>query len=443
MEEINDFQADYLWLQDNYKKLKGFVWRFEKYIVRFDEVVKVFDNPDTWAQSQYESIKWKRDEIDWLLQQWSSMVTQINQRLDSVKETLTKVDQLNQNIITLESSWTLAHQEIKKLQNEAIEMISNIWSQKWNAQVTINEIVGLLESAKNQVTMINDFYSKFEDLKLKIENEEDWFEISINEVRTQVESAKILVKEISSIQSQWNKILAKMEWEKENIEQISRGVSILKEQSKADRNEIWEYLNLISDSSFANSFKDRKTELSDNAIFWRKAYLRWIGALCLFLLMVFWKNIRNWNIPEVKDTVFRVALSFPILFWIFFSGREYTKNRTSEEKYSFKFATASVFRNHIKFLLDRFWATKEWKDKVLETTRWIVDMIYEPPYVWTERNNKMEKELTKKYLNQIESTNNSTKKPDISDIVDQVKKIKDLVWDDDIWKSIIPTLFKS
>jgi hypothetical protein len=39
----------------------------------------------------------------------------------------------------------------------------------------------------------------------------------------------------------------------------------------------------------------------------------------------------------------------------------------------------------------------------------------------------MEKELTKKYLNQIESTNNSTKKPDISDIVDQVKKIKDLV----------------
>jgi predicted proteasome-type protease len=110
-------------------------------------------------------------------------------------------------------------------------------------------------------------------LKLAIENEEDGFEAVIQIVTENLEQSNTLLKQIDTARNNSNKNLVEIEKEKETITLISEYVARLKEKSQIDREEIGKYLAIASDASFADSFNNRKTELSDNAKLWRWIYL--------------------------------------------------------------------------------------------------------------------------------------------------------------------------
>jgi hypothetical protein len=96
-----------------------------------------------------------------------------------------------------------------------------------------------------------------------------------------------------------------------------------------------------------------------------------------------------------------------------------------------------VFRNHIKFMLENFWEDRKWE--VLETTQNIIEMLYTPTYPSEEKLSKTEKEILESYTNKKWK---KSSQQNFDDIMNRIQKIKEIWFDSEILKIIIPLIFK-
>lgn len=443
MENVEELEQQLNRAKSNLRRVKSSIDKLDWYLTSFEAIRNKLDDPENWLEKNLDRSTDQRNKINTLYDEVKTTQENLKLKEQQLTEALVSVEQL---LVTsegyTEQSQTILNEVIavktSSITNE--KLISNLLIQ---SQTHSDEIKTLLTNAKSEVEAITEFLQKFNDLKSHIEDPEKGFEMVIQIVDENLKQSNSLLKQIEITRNNSNKNFLEIETEKETIEWIRSEVSWLRADSQADREEIATLLNIVSDESFADSFNKRKKELSENADFWRWVYLCAVGALVIYLILVFRKSIFWSVVPWIEASIFRIALSSPIFFLLRFSWSEYGKNRNNEEKYAFKFATSSVFRNHIKFLLEEFWEDK--KSDVLLTTQKIVDMLYTPTYSTSDKLSEVEKKILSNFL---KSLNDSKGKKDdtinIDGILDNAKKLKEVVWaDHDLMKSVIPLIFKS
>lgn len=442
MDETNSLEEQLQRVKSNLTKVKSAVEKLDKYLENFEAIRNKLDDPYDWLEKNLEWSTSQKNQINELHSEASNTLQNLKRQVEETSGQIVSVEQLIESTKKQATESQITSKEISELKSSSTNNTNSIASLLNKSQDWFNTINTLLDNAKSNVEEIKQFLETFNLLKSQIEDKENGFETVIQAVNENLTQSDSLLKQIETIRTNSNKNLVEIEKEKETIQWISKEISDIREDSEKDRQEIAKYLDIASDASFAESFNKRKIELSNNAKLWRKIYLWAIIWLVIYLFIVFWSSI-FWNtIPGLEESIFRLTLSSPIIFLIWFSGLEYSKNRGNEEKYAFKFATSTVFRNHIKFMLKEFWEDK--KDSVLETTQKIIDMLYTPTYSSEEKLSEIEKNIIKTHFK--DTSANKTKKevlPNFDELIDRAKKIKDIIWtDQDILKIVLPLLFK-
>lgn len=442
MDETNSLEEQFQRVKSNFTRVKSTVEKLDKYLENFEIIRNKLDDQENWLEKNLELSTSQKNQINELYSEASNILENLKGKVEETSNQITSVEQLIGLAKKQATESQTISTEFSKLKLSSTSNANSITSLLNKSQEWFNTINSLLDNAKSNVKEIKQFLETFNLLKSQIEDKENGLEAIIQTVNENLTQSDSLLKQIETIRTNSNKNLVEIEKEKETIQWISKEISDIRENSEKDRQEIAKYLDIASDASFAESFNKRKIELLNNAKLWRKIYLWAIIWLVLYLFVVFWSSILWDTIPGVEESIFRLTLSSPIIFLIWFSGLEYSKNRANEEKYAFKFATSTVFRNHIKFMLEEFWEDK--KDSVLETTQKIIDMLYTPPYSSEEKLSEIEKNIIKTHLK--DTSANKTKKdvlPNFDELIDKAKKIKDIVWtDQDILKIVLPFLFK-
>lgn len=440
MEEIipNTPEEELQWMENKFKQVKSTVKDLESFLKKFEDIRVKLDDENDWLEVNLERAKEKKEKIDELYSEASQTVKNLKTEIDTKSKELNETEQLlkiaKQNFNESESvkNEILDFKNSSKTNSNAINSFLN------KSQTNSDNIDSLLKKAGTDVENIQNFLATFNDLKWEIEDKENGFEATIWKINEDINEADWLLLEIRGILNNSNKNLTEIENEKKIVQENSEKVKEFKLKSEEDYKEIKKYLDIASDASFSESFKDRKEEHSNSATIWMRALFISIWVLLIILIVMFWNNIffGEW-IPTIESTLFRISLSSPLLFFIWFAWSEYSKSKKNEEKYAFKFTSSSVFRNHIKFMLENFWEDRKWE--VLETTQNIIEMLYTPTYPSEEKLSKTEKEILESYTNKKWK---KSSQQNFDDTMNRIQKIKEIWFDSEILKIIIPLIFK-
>ena len=255
----------------------------------------------------------------------------------------------------------------------------------------LSEIAKLSESAKSKLGEIETKFSQVSSLEKQYADAL----IKLNDPENGIEANTVISKELrdqlSTIKDEGSKLLTDVKLYRDNVLTSKNNVEsaekeILSSKGKIEkylsesienRTQISDILSIVSDSSLATAFHERKLELNKAISFWR-----WVLIICIILVSVplFHNYLLTSTIPTVADwwVIFmRFLFSSPLALLAFFASRQYTSERLFQEKYAFKETTSRVYKSHVLFLMEKFVGRK---DDIFNFAKLSVENILAVPF---------------------------------------------------------------
>jgi hypothetical protein len=347
-------------------------------------------------------------------------LTTVNEKIIEMEATYKKFEATNLKIIdpnngldiTLEQSQTKLA-EILDLKNQSLQLLDKI--QKTLAATT--------ENTEKMVTG----YTKFELIEAKVFDKETGLEATFDKsqtIKTEIEELKQSSQEIKDsvdalkeksliTNGQISDIKNKAQINLSKIEEHESNCVKLKEQ-------MTETLNEASDKALASSFSDRKALLTTSVKIWKNIVIFSLLILCVALIYFFGKYspIEIENSSPVLLFLYRISLTSPLLYLVFFSISQYSREKNILERYAFKAATGLSLNNYVLILNNHFNTEKNQNQKENEAK--IIDFvissmqgIYEEPYPPFKEQKGLEKvyhtikNVGEEVVNKIENTKNT------------------------------------
>lgn len=168
-------------------------------------------------------------------------------------------------------------------------------------------------------------------------------EKNIKTINANIESInKIVIEKHDSIIKSFDDTKAK----KAEIDTIKNSVKTLLDTIKDQTDRVEDLLQKASAGRLFNTFNIRKKEFTDGARFW--GFMVAISVIGLmYIAFILTKNFTALS----PSFWFKLSISFPLIYWLLFSAREFTKSKRLEEEYAFKSAISlslEAYRDLIK-----------------------------------------------------------------------------------------------
>ena len=248
------------------------------------------------------------------------------------------------------------------------------------AQAQLGEITTRADSVTTKVKEIEDYYTAtFLPLKAKVDDEKTGLQAILgvavglkDEIVKTKAGTDENYRQIKNLTDQSDKL-------KQQSELSHKEIEALKKKSEDFKSEIAKTFYIVTDTSLANSFKERKDEIKKEMDKWLK-YLNWsTGILAITVIGIYISQyFGNTNIGEWRFW-YRFAFTSPIIFFVFFASHNYNKERDLLEKYAFKFAVSLSLQSYTKLLTDTFTAEK-YKDELIKFSVKSIESVYKEPY---------------------------------------------------------------
>lgn len=237
--------------------------------------------------------------------------------------------------------------------------------------------------------------SNLPDLVQKTQNALKSVEELITQLRTQKEAADQLSAEANTLKTD---LQAKTEKATELVEQVE-GLQTKTEELKQ---ETLRQLGRAADEKLSSSFELVKEELKIERDKWFKYLSRGVIALVIAVVLIAIWQIKESNTLYHFGFLIKIALTSPIVFFVGFVGREYSRTRNLIEEYTFKSAIARNFGAY-KEILDEAFDGQEAPvyQRHLEFIIEAIKSLYSSPMRNIKKNIQKEKELTPDVLGQV------------------------------------------
>jgi hypothetical protein len=185
----------------------------------------------------------------------------------------------------------------------------------------------------------------------------------------------------------------------------------------------------MNGQGLAHSFYERKVEIDGTMNFWKWCLIISTGLLAILIVWVFVKPPTFLNTVGSVDSwldlaiyfFFRLFLFSPLVFAIWYSSVQYTRERNEVSQYAFKGGVAKALENYTDLLTDKFTDEKKEhivRDKILDFTISCMKDIYQNPHVTKkEKTNDWDFEMGKKG---IEKFHTNVIKP-VADVAKEIK----------------------
>jgi hypothetical protein len=324
--------------------------------------------------------------------------------------------------------------KLSRIINDATNSLNNIQSELDkinNAKTSAVEDKGAIQQIKTTaqqiLTELQTYHTEFISLKEQLDSEEDGMETNLN-------WSKEKVTEIETVKSNSEEKLKKIEALLANAEKLKGKMAEYENVTTGYRDKIQATYNFINGQGLAHSFYERKKELETDMKFWRRAL---IGSAIILIGLVIWffmfpskflenfSDIKNW-VDLAAFFLFRAFLLSPVIFSIWYSQSQYSRERREISQYAFKGGVAKALENYTDLLTDKFHDKKgdfAVRDKILDFTISCMKNIYENPH---SHNSEHEQTSLKLVGRSIEEFRKNVTKP-IGEIGEDLKKATTII----------------
>ena len=270
---------------------------------------------------------------------------------------LAEAEQLKEEIDKLKQSSTDASTEIDGLLTKANETLVEITNKHTTLDSELTELDGLREQA---------------------EDPDEGLKATIEEINKSKKRADKLFEEISDLLDISKANIKEIEEYRANSNKIYTDLEKMREDSQITLKNIGEIYQLAADTGLAGSFDKRKQELYKYVNTWFRRMLKGILGLAVILTAFLFFTIKQ-DVDLGYAFSFRAVFLSPLIFFIAFCARQYSKERDLLEKYAFKATTALALESYTQLLSNRF-DESEHTSRVLDFVLASMTTIYKEPY---------------------------------------------------------------
>lgn len=207
------------------------------------------------------------------------------------------------------------------------------------------------------------------------------------ELETLITDTKNLSEQLSTREGEVSELITK-------TEELKTKVTELIDQTKVQ-------LGVAANAKLASTFEQVKTDLASEKtkMFW------WLVGVVAFLamatgLVVWWQVKESGTLYHLSFPV-RIALLYPVLYFVVFINREYNRARNLIEEYTFKASIARSFEAYKEIVQG---ADSEDSTKTLDFILKSITDLYSSPMVNIKNNGGKEKENTPDIFSQIKGS---------------------------------------
>lgn len=227
-----------------------------------------------------------------------------------------------------------------------------------DVQVKIEEIANFRNEAEQKRNETEDFKNSSESTKNEI--------VAIKQA---VDEAKTAADQYgSTIQSQsqeYNQL-------KENLTKLLKRAKELEQTTETQ-------LGVVSNRVLANSFKAQADELKKSVEKLFKWLLASVALLFVLTAVIIIWELRSDNDLLSSNLLIKAALTTPIVYYIFFISRQYTRDKRLYDQYSFKATVALSFEAYRKLVKEELGDPAANQEKILNFVINSVTNLYTAP----------------------------------------------------------------
>lgn len=270
---------------------------------------------------------------------------------------------------------------------------------------------------QEQLTSINTRLQELGDLKQIIDNNNDLYQLgselknrkikldkSLEKIPQFEEDVKKLINEASELKIQFSSKDKEALTLINKLNELENKVNELKKETEVQ-------LGKAANSKLANSFEIVKEELQGEKNVWFTWLIKSVIALVIVTL-----GVVTWQVYFEKQTLYswsfliKLALGSPLVYFIIFVNREFSRSRVLIEEYAFKASIARSFEAYKDIIESAFskYNPKLYQIKIGFLINSIGD-LYTSPMKNVKNNRILEKENTPDIFERIKSffSNNS------------------------------------
>lgn len=251
------------------------------------------------------------------------------------------------------------------------------------SRITLKDLKEKIESIENQINTaeFQENKQKFIDAATEIEKIKD-NAVSINQDLTTQKS------EFDTTKKTIDEMLPEIEENKSKLSELISGAEDLQNESKELNEETRKQLGLVNAESLANTFGEMagKHYKSYGQWFW------WIfGASAILmmavLLIVYWQFERSGTLQDL-GFVTKLTILVPLVIFLSFAMRQFSRDRRLYDEYSFKSAVARSFEAYRKIMKEEKVNDLNHDSKILDFVIRCIGDVYSSPTLAI--NNKQE-----------------------------------------------------
>lgn len=278
---------------------------------------------------------------------------------------------------------------------EAIKKWEEIVQEMETKKSELDSLLGAARQSGEQTTnALNDARNKLNEV-ISIESQ-------VNQKLQTIEQSRVSAAQKEEETKNKLEVISQIHTEAENkkaeIEKLKSETEELLEKNNEQSEKISDLLQKAAAGSLFNSFNVRKIEFESAAKFWRLMIGGSIVILVLGATYIAWLAQRSEVLSHAFLLKFSVAL--PVIYWLIFSTRQYTKNKRLEEEYAFKSAISlslEAYRDLIKKE-----SGEPTKQEVVPFITEAVEKIFSSPSISISKHpHKEDSDLTESILDKL------------------------------------------
>ena len=318
------------------------------------------------------------EEAKTSLSQIRSNKTQISNRLQEIETFYTQFEGLKDQINDGDEGINAVFERAKALRQE-IEQLKD------GSQTKLTEIESQFTSVSSKVQEIETFYTQFEELRIKIEDDEEGLEAILGQATDFKNKISQKNKSAGDTFLAMKELKTKSEELKKTSEKDKSTIETYKTESEDFKKSIGEILDLVTPSSLTNEFKNRETEIKDSVKFWRRALFGSILLLAGSVFYIYYLQSTSTNGFADWSQWYRYLFTSPLIYLVYLCSKNYTFERDLLEKYAFKAVLSTSLSAYIKLLNDYF---PNNKTDILNFTLNSTSKIYKEPFQEKDKKRK-------------------------------------------------------
>ncbi len=353
----------------------------------------------------------------------ANLVSEIKSNLEKVQNGILQIDEGTKKYAEIQGKIQGQESAIDTLVAAANGLKDDVEQAKLTAIKRLAEVENQLVQIAEKIAQMQTAFTAFQGIQAKIIDPQTGLEAILGQTRDIQKSSSKLVSEISTYRDQSKKFLDEIEGSRDAADVLVANIEESRKTADEKKDQVAKIAELITNTGFANSFQQRQKKLEVNSRIWLSilgiSILLLVGLLVAFFL-------RITGVPEVGVIFYRLTLTSPLVFLIFFAATQYSNERSLEEKYAFKATIAVVMRNHADFLIEKGRLADAETNKFIRDT---MTNLYVEPY---ENGDAFRKEKER-----ADEEEHESKRLELEALVNSAKELKQLFKDESLLKSVI------